>query len=110
MKEELVDLLICSCCSGDSLELVVSEKDKDEIVEGKIICSKCNEQFPIFRTIPILLASEKEKRKALNRFDATIEYEEYSLETTQKVEHLIKRNSKGLCIDVGCGKGAYVSL
>ena len=53
-----MDLLICPCCSRDSLRLVVSEKDEDEIVEGKIICAKCSEQFPIHRTFPILLASE----------------------------------------------------
>ena len=109
MKEELMDLLICPCCRGDSLKLTVSKKDKDEIVEGEIICAKCNEQFPILRTIPILLASEKEKKRALNRFDATTEYEEYFLATTKKVEHLMKRSSKGLCIDIGCGKGAYVN-
>jgi len=104
-----MDLLLCPCCSGDSLKLAVSEKDKDEIVEGKIICAKCNEQFPIFRTIPILLASEEERKKALGRFDATIEYEEYFLATTKKVEYLIRRSSKGLCIDIGCGSGAYVN-
>jgi|GEM_PF-3832105 len=104
-----MDLLICPCCSRDSLRLVVSEKDEDEIVEGKIICAKCNEEFPIHRTFPILLASEKDKKKALGRFDATTEYEEYFLATTKKVEYLVKRSSEGLCVDLGCGSGAYVN-
>ena len=49
-------LLYLSCVScGGNLELEIFEK-KNEIEEGLLTCSKCNKQYPIISSIPILIA------------------------------------------------------
>ncbi len=53
MKRDLMEILCCPVCKGD-LELVV-DKEEEEIIEGKLICKKCNVNYPIEDSIPNLL-------------------------------------------------------
>ena len=54
MKRDLMDILVCPVCRGE-LELTVTKKEEDEIVEGSLKCKACSETFPIEDTIPNLL-------------------------------------------------------
>ena len=54
MKRDLVDILACPVCKS-TLELRVDEEEGDEVVTGALLCSGCNEQYPIEDTIPNLL-------------------------------------------------------
>ncbi|MDX1535093.1 MAG: methytransferase partner Trm112 [Thermoplasmata archaeon] len=53
MKRDLMDILCCPVCKGD-LELVVVE-EKDEILEGRLICHHCDVTYDIADGIPNLL-------------------------------------------------------
>lgn len=53
MKRDLMEILCCPVCKGD-LELKVRE-EKDEIIEGELICKKCNFIYSIKEGIPNLL-------------------------------------------------------
>jgi uncharacterized protein YbaR (Trm112 family) len=54
MKEELMDIL---CCPVDKheLELEADEREGDEILNGRLVCTECGEAYPIEDGIPNLL-------------------------------------------------------
>ncbi len=54
MKPELLDILICPECKG-KLDLGVSEKENEEIIEGTLTCQSCKEVYPIRDSIPNML-------------------------------------------------------
>jgi len=57
MKRKLMDILACPIDKYYPLELYVFE-EKAEIVEGLIICPKCNRFYPIIEEIPHMLPDE----------------------------------------------------
>ena len=54
MKKDLMEILACPVCKGD-LTLTVAKEESDEVVEGTLHCSNCDETYPIEDTIPNLL-------------------------------------------------------
>lgn len=54
MRIDLMDILCCPVCKGE-LELKIDKKDGDDVLEGKLICNKCNVEYPIREGIPDLL-------------------------------------------------------
>lgn len=54
MKESLLDILCCPIDKGD-LELESIREDGDEILEGRLVCVECGEEYPIEDGIPNLL-------------------------------------------------------
>ncbi len=57
MKKKLMDILACPIDKYYPLELHVFE-EKEEIVEGLIICPKCSRWYPIRDEIPEMLPDE----------------------------------------------------
>ncbi|MEM1587419.1 MAG: Trm112 family protein [Candidatus Bathyarchaeia archaeon] len=57
MKRYLMDILACPIDKHHPLELYVFE-EKDEIVEGIIVCPKCLRWYPIRDEIPEMLPDE----------------------------------------------------
>ena len=60
MKVKLMDILACPIDKYHPLELHVFE-EKDEIVEGVIVCPKCLRWYPIRDEIPEMLPDELRK-------------------------------------------------
>jgi uncharacterized protein YbaR (Trm112 family) len=60
MKRKLMEILACPIDKHHPLELHVFE-EKDEIVEGLIVCSKCLRWYPIRDEIPEMLPDELRK-------------------------------------------------
>jgi uncharacterized protein YbaR (Trm112 family) len=54
MKEDLLDILCCPTCKGE-LELRIEKEEKEEIIEGALICKKCKMKYPIKDGIPDFL-------------------------------------------------------
>lgn len=54
MKESLMDILCCPLDKSD-LELTVDREDDDEVLEGRLVCIECGEEYPIEDGIPNLL-------------------------------------------------------
>ncbi|MBS7627056.1 Trm112 family protein [Candidatus Bathyarchaeota archaeon] len=54
MKRSLMEILACPIDKHHPLELYVFE-EKDEVVEGMIVCPKCNRFYPIIEEIPHML-------------------------------------------------------
>jgi uncharacterized protein YbaR (Trm112 family) len=61
MKRKLMELLACPIDKQHPLELHVFE-EKDEVVEGLIVCPKCLRWYPIREEIPELLPDELRKQ------------------------------------------------
>ena len=57
MKKKLMEILACPIDKYYPLELHVFE-EKDEIIEGLIVCPKCNRWYPIREEIPEMLPDE----------------------------------------------------
>lgn len=60
MRKDLVDILACPMCKSP-LELTVTEENGDEVIQGKLTCAKCSEDYPIEDRIPNLLPPELRK-------------------------------------------------
>ncbi len=56
MKKELMEILCCPVCKGD-LELETEKEDRNEIINGKLICKKCG-KYKIEDGIPNLLPKD----------------------------------------------------
>jgi uncharacterized protein YbaR (Trm112 family) len=54
MKRDLMDILCCPLDKHD-LELEVTEEDDTEVLEGELVCTECDEVYPIEDGIPNLL-------------------------------------------------------
>ncbi|RJS74376.1 Trm112 family protein [Candidatus Bathyarchaeota archaeon] len=62
MKRRLMDILACPIDKYYPLELHVFE-EKEEIVEGVIVCPKCLRWYPIRDEIPELLPDQLRDKK-----------------------------------------------
>ena len=52
-----MDLLACPICKKHPLDLHIFQ-EKEEIVEGIIVCDSCNRWYPIIEEIPHMLPDE----------------------------------------------------
>ena len=60
MRKDLVEILGCPVCKSP-LELSIDEDNGDEVIQGKLTCAKCSEDYPIEDRIPNLLPPELRK-------------------------------------------------
>jgi len=54
MREDLMDIICCPLDKHD-LELETIREDDDEILEGRLVCTECGEEYPIEDGVPNLL-------------------------------------------------------
>lgn len=54
MKESLMEIVRCPM-DKQELELEVIQRTDDEVLEGRLVCSECGEEYPIEEGIPNLL-------------------------------------------------------
>jgi uncharacterized protein YbaR (Trm112 family) len=59
MNQELIDIIVCPLCKK-RLEVVVNQRDKEEIISGLLLCRECGITYTIADTIPNLLPPEKD--------------------------------------------------
>lgn len=58
MKRRLLDVLACPRCQHHPLMMEVVSDDGVEVMEGRLICSRCGEIYQITDGIPHLLPPE----------------------------------------------------
>ncbi|MFP4625611.1 MAG: methytransferase partner Trm112 [Natronomonas sp.] len=63
MKESLMDILCCPVDKSE-LELEIDEEDDGEILEGRLVCTECEEVYPIEDGIPNLLPPDMREEAA----------------------------------------------
>ena len=57
MRKDLMEILACPVCKG-GLQLRIDEESEDDVISGALLCSPCNESYPIEDSIPNLLPPE----------------------------------------------------
>lgn len=62
MKRRLMDILACPIDKHHPLELYAFE-EREEVIEGIIICPKCLRWYPIRNEIPEMLPDELRKKR-----------------------------------------------
>jgi uncharacterized protein YbaR (Trm112 family) len=62
IKKKLMEILACPIDKYYPLDLMVFE-EKDEVVEGLIVCPKCSRWYPIRDEIPEMLPDELRKEQ-----------------------------------------------
>jgi uncharacterized protein YbaR (Trm112 family) len=63
MRRDLVDILACPICH-QPLELHVEQEQDGEVLEGRLQCTGCNEEYPISEGIPNLLPPDLRRAMA----------------------------------------------
>jgi uncharacterized protein len=63
MRKDLMEILACPMCKSE-LTLTIDEEKNDEVIRGTLLCSKCNERYPIEDSIPNLLPPDLRKAAA----------------------------------------------
>lgn len=57
MRKKLMDILCCPVCKGD-LELNIVSENEEEVLEGSLYCSNCDEHYEIHDGIPDMLPKQ----------------------------------------------------
>lgn len=60
VNEELMEIVCCPV-DKEALELTVTERDGEEIIEGELTCTECNAVYPIEDGIPNLLPPDMQE-------------------------------------------------
>ena len=68
MKKQSINLLKCINCGNEKLELKNFNSTEKEVLQGKIICPKCNSNWPIINGIPRILKDDLLKELTLKKF------------------------------------------
>jgi uncharacterized protein YbaR (Trm112 family) len=63
MREDLMDIICCPLDKNE-LDLEVIRWDDDEIMEGRLACTECGEEYPIEDGIPNLLPPDMREESA----------------------------------------------
>ena len=61
MKRDLLDILACPIDKYYPLKLIDINSKDDIIIDGVLLCSKCNRYYPIIDEIPVMLPDELRK-------------------------------------------------
>ena len=57
MRIDMMEVLACPMCKSD-LTLQITSQDGDEITDGTLACTQCDEVYPIEDGVPNLLPAE----------------------------------------------------
>jgi uncharacterized protein YbaR (Trm112 family) len=61
LKRDLLDILACPIDKYYPLKLIDINSKDDIIIDGVLLCSKCNRYYPIIDEIPVMLPDELRK-------------------------------------------------
>lgn len=73
----------------------------------EVTCERCNSTFRVFDGIPVLVPESLMRPANVPQSNENIEYQEFDTHATKKVAHLVQSFSRGISLDIGCGKGPY---
>jgi ubiquinone/menaquinone biosynthesis C-methylase UbiE/uncharacterized protein YbaR (Trm112 family) len=125
MYESTLEWLICPSCYDSNLSLNTSHLKGEEVMDGTLVCQRCNATYPIKDGIPQFIrrsVSSNEIRSQIRNaniqfydstainYEAGVDQREHQSEFNQnRIESIIKSLSDktrgSSFLDVGCGTG-----
>lgn len=116
MKESLLKILACPVCKND-LNLAVEKRD-GEIIEGKLTCPNCHNDYPIRNYVPRFVHSDRYVQSFSMEWTLHWNTQLDSFSGTKESENTFRRKTgfdleklKGkLVLDVGCGSGRFMEV
>jgi len=95
----------CPSCKGLGFNKSLVEITK---TKGCVSCILCAAEFPVIEGIPILLKAPEARNACLSSRLVSDEHIKFETHATKKVATLVSEYSRGISLDVGCGKGPYL--
>jgi len=116
MKESLLKILACPVCKND-LNLAVERSD-GEIIEGKLTCPDCHNDYPVRNYIPRFVRSDRYVQSFSMEWTLHWNTQLDSFSGTKESESTFKKKTgfdleklKGkIVLDVGCGSGRFMEV
>jgi SAM-dependent methyltransferase len=121
MKTDITEMLICPACLPEehALATKVNRQDRNDIIDGELVCEACRKTYPIQDGIGFLDSINPADKQPGNRYETSpvvssylwshygdlLKDPEASDAYTQWVE-LMNRNS-GFCLDIGSAVGRF---
>jgi uncharacterized protein YbaR (Trm112 family)/ubiquinone/menaquinone biosynthesis C-methylase UbiE len=114
MREEVLRWIICPDCGGE-LTCHPDERDPSSphILEGRLSCASCRQNYPIIHGVPRLLPSEagtRAKNETQEKFGFEwTQFKDYSVDNFTAFIHPLPVGyfNKKLGLDAGCGAGRH---
>jgi uncharacterized protein YbaR (Trm112 family) len=114
MREEVLRWIICPDCGGE-LTCHPDERDPSSphILEGRLSCASCRQNYPIIHGVPRLLPSEagtRAKNETQEKFGFEwTQFKDYSVDNFTAFIHPLPVGyfTKKLGLDAGCGAGRH---
>lgn len=122
MRKDIIKKLLCPKCKNTNLELVSLKRGIKDIIEGRILCEKCNSSYVITDGIVRFVAPkddlwDNEWRKRFNpnenkKLISTALKNKETLISYVPIAKLAIRNKIDVkdSIEIGCGSGTYSLL
>jgi len=117
MNIKMIEILSCPYHQNNDLRITVKNKNEEDILEGKLVCSLCKRTFPIIAGIPHLLPDELLKK------NTSQSYEKWQIGErpwqpdfvsamlsgikTKKPKDLI---TDQFCLNIGCGERSDLGI
>ena len=118
MYKEIVEILKCPCC-GTDFELITEKEEKEEIIEGRLICAK-KHAYRIFAGVIDFGSEEQKDSNNWSELYQEVTYEELDTaiddrksENQKQIERLFldgitnktSKLEKGFLLDIASGRG-----
>lgn len=118
MKDFLLQHLVCPDDQQPLLLKHEQRDDKGEILEGKLVCEKCGQSYPIHNSIPRFVPKEHYANSfgfQWNRFAKTQLDSHSGLPISkdrffQVTKWPKKFEKESLCLEIGCGSGRFSEI
>jgi uncharacterized protein YbaR (Trm112 family) len=59
MKRQLMEVLACPVCKQHPLDLVVAKENEEGIIEGRLSCPRCGNEYEIRHAIPDMIPPDR---------------------------------------------------
>lgn len=119
MKHKLVEYVVCPSCEANVRLAIVTTEEAGEILEGELICEKCDRRFPIVRGVPRFATPDQvEQEKAATAENFGWQWQHFTQEDELYTEQFLgwiapvgpEFFANKVVLEGGTGKGRHTQL
>ncbi|MFN2492118.1 MAG: methyltransferase domain-containing protein [Pyrinomonadaceae bacterium] len=119
MKRKLLEYLRCSSCAGRIILAAVEQTEAADIIEGRLACDGCAQEFSVTRGVPRFATKQKlETDKAATAENFGWQWQHFNQDDARYADQLLgwvapvqPQFFQGkIVLEGGCGKGRHTQL